>query len=220
MIIKKEHLLFHPRFYIMKDYQDEIKSTILTLTKEEKMKLVWLYPEIIQLFEILDVVVYQHALLSLGIYRSGGSYFDDVSVTYFPIYPKLLPILHPVNYVKSQRGDIYEKYLQLQFNIETQKCIVRDFEVLVCGDILDDENLLCDDIFRYDVICGNMILLDDTNSDLQTVIRKFPDYLQCIHRPSLPLQFLRWDSGVLPVSLETPEKYHNFPHFDILFRFQ
>lgn len=217
MIIKKEHLLFHPRFYIMKDYQDEIKSTILTLTKEEKMKLVWLYPEIVQLFEILDVEVYQHALLSLAIYRSGGGYYDDVFMTYFPIYPNLLPILHPVNYVKSQRSDIYEKYLQLQFDTETQKYIVRDFEVLVYGDPSDDMGLMCDDIFEYDVICGDVILLDDTNSDLQAVIRKFPDYLQCIHRPSLVLQFLRWDSG-FPSS--TPEKYHNFSHFDILFRFQ
>lgn len=220
--IRKTDFLKNPKFYFKNKhlFGDKVNILLNSLTKDELLEVTWLYPWCHNQIKMLDNDIFNNTLISYAIFKYIEIETEESVETEFGIYPLYLgkgkldrwhphgfsynldPLPENFDIIKARYGGgkkdniihkIIENFEKLQ---SASKC---DYKV--------------NNIFStYPTIK----IKQPDHPDLRWVIQDFPDYLLIVNRPPLSLQFLRWDSG-LPA--KTPEKYHNFPHFDIRFSF-
>lgn len=219
--ITKENFLKNPEFYYkfleFFDY-NEIKSLVSQLTPDELCRVAWIYPGITkEIPESSNMKVYLVGALSCLYYNAGDTDLDHPYYIPSKIYEKH----HPTEHI-SDKSSWIDRMDSYRHNICDHSRLGLIIYHLQSVDMMISKFTITPNIESW--YCSEIDIQDSSDPDLRAAIQDFPDYLMRSYRPPLSLQFLRWNSGILPLSLEipieSPEKYHNFPHFDVLFRFQ
>lgn len=206
--ITKENFLKNPEFF---DY-NEIKSLLSQLTLDELCRVAWIYPEITGIPESSDIKVYLVGALSCLL--CNGEDIDSDHPYYIP--SKIYEKHHPTEHI-SDKSSWIDRMDSYRYSICDRSRLGRIIYYLQSVDMMISEFTITPNVESH--YYSEIKIQDSSDPDLRAAIQDFPDYLMRLYRPPLSLQFLRWNSGILPVSLEIPEKYHDFLHFDVRFSF-